>query len=226
MSEEARHLLLLGGGGHAAVVAESARAAGWSVTKYLDDDPGTEAAAGEIDLVRPGALGDLADLADAPERAAVHAAVGDAGSRTKWLALAAGFGLEIATVIDPSANVSPSARIGEGVFIAPRAVVNARARLGRGVIINTFAIIEHDGDVGAFSHIAPRAVLCGGVRIGEASLVGAGAIVCPGVTIGPRTTVGAGAVVTTDIEGDCTAVGAPARILDAARGQEGRRSGR
>jgi sugar O-acyltransferase (sialic acid O-acetyltransferase NeuD family) len=208
MSQTHRRLLLLGGGGHAAVVAESARAAGWDVTEYLDDDPGTEVAAGEVDLVRPGALGDLAERASAPDRAAVHAAVGDGESRAKWLALAEGFGLEIATIIDPSARVSPSARLDEGAFIAPSAVVNARARIGRGVIINTFAVVEHDCDIGPFSHIAPRAVLCGGVRIGEASLIGAGA------------------VATTDIDGGCTAVGVPARPLARTAGEGGARSSR
>ena len=219
-------LLLLGGGGHAAVVAESARAAGWSVTEYLDDDPATEAAAGEIGLVRCGALGDLAELAGAPGRAAIHAAVGDGESRAQWLALAEGFGLKIATIIDPSATVSPSARIGEGVFVAPRAVINARARIERGAIINTFAIVEHDCEVGAFCHIAPRSVLCGGAAIGEGSLIGAGAIVCPQVRIGRGVTLGAGAAATTDIDDDCTAVGVPARALAKAAGEGGARSSR
>jgi UDP-perosamine 4-acetyltransferase len=221
-----RDLILLGGGGHAAVVAESARAAGWDVTGYLDDDPATEAQAREVGLTRRGALADLADLAGAPGRAAIHAAVGDGGSRAKWLELAKGFGLKIATIIDPSATISPSARIGEGVFIAPHAVINARARIERGAIVNTFAIVEHDCEVGAFCHVAPRSILSGGAVIGEGSLIGAGAIVCPQARIGRAVTLGAGAVVTTDIDDDCTAVGVPARTLAASTGEGGARSSR
>jgi len=220
-----RRLILLGGGGHAAVVAESARAAGWSVTEYLDDDPGTEARARDVGLARRGALDDLAELAGARDSVAVHTAVGDGESRARWVMRAQELGLEIATIIDPTATVSPSARIDEGVFIAPRAVINARARIARGVIINTFAIVEHDCAIGAFSHIAPRAVLSGEVTVGEGTLIGAGAIVCPQVRIGRGVTVGAGAVATTDID-HCTAVGMPARALAKAAGEGGFRSSR
>jgi sugar O-acyltransferase (sialic acid O-acetyltransferase NeuD family) len=225
MSERGWPLLLLGGGGHAAVVAESARAAGWNVIGCLDDEEGSKAAASVIGLTRLGRSGQCRDiLAAHPVGTCLHAAVGDADRRRDWLD--AFRDLPLATIIDPSANVSPSAQIDDGVFIAPRAVINARARLGRGVIINTFAIVEHDCHIDPFSHIAPRAVLCGKVRVGKASLIGAGAIVCPGVTIGPRTTVGAGAVATTDIDGHCTVVGVPARVLEAVAGQEARQSGR
>jgi len=209
----AKKLLLLGGGGHAAVVAESARAAGWSVTEYLDDDPSAEVASIEIGLVRAGALDHLAWIAETAEPPAVHTAVGDAHWREIWSDRAKKEGLKIATIIDPSATVSPSAGIGEGVFIAPQAVINARAKLGRGSIINTFAIIEHDCDIGNFCHVAPRAVLCGGAAVGPGSLIGAGAIVCPNVTIGSRVTLGAGAVATTDMDDDCVAVGVPARPM-------------
>lgn len=209
----ARKLLLLGGGGHAAVVAESARAAGWSVAEYLDDDPSTEVASTEVGLVRAGALDDLAGIAETAEPPAIHAAIGDPQWREIWSDRAARLGLDIATIIDPTATVSPSATIDEGVFIAPQAVINARARIGRGSIINTFAIIEHDCDIGDFCHVAPRAVLCGGAAVGPGSLIGAGAIVGPNVTIGCRVTLGAGAVATTDMDDDCVAVGVPARPL-------------
>jgi sugar O-acyltransferase (sialic acid O-acetyltransferase NeuD family) len=101
--------------------------------------------------------------------------------------------------VDPSACISPSARLGEGVLVGPRAVINAFARLEEGVICNTGAIIEHECQLGAYVHLAPGAVLCGNVRIGAGSLIGANAVIRPGISIGSGACIGAGAVIVKDV---------------------------
>jgi acetyltransferase EpsM len=62
-------------------------------------------------------------------------------------------------------------------------------------------------------HIAPGAHLCGSVAIGAESLIGAGATVIPKCSIGARSVIGAGSTVITDLPGEITAVGRPAKIL-------------
>jgi acetyltransferase-like isoleucine patch superfamily enzyme len=54
-----------------------------------------------------------------------------------------------------------------------------------------------------------------GVSIGDGAWLGAGAKILDGVTIGDRAVVGAGAVVRDDVPAGATAVGVPARILNA-----------
>ncbi len=204
-----RTLLLLGGGGHAAVVAESARAAGWNVAGYLDDRP-EDGAAAQVRLKRLGAIRDLqAALAALPAGAFGHAAVGDPALRRRWLEEFGGAAAP--AVVDCSAAVSPSAVAAPGAFIGPRAVVNARAVIGRGAIVNSGAIVEHDCRLGEFCHIGPGAVLGGGAAVGAGALVGMNASVLPGIRIGARAVLGAGAVAAADVPPEVTAVGVPAR---------------
>lgn len=203
-----RPLLLLGGGGHASVVADAARAAGWMLLGYLDDDHDPSAPA-RLGLER---LGDLASLARivARERGLLgHAAVGAPELRRRF---SEALGERLAPpLVHPRACVSESARLEDGVFIGALAIVNPRATIGRGAIINSGAVVEHDCVVGEFAHVAPGAVLGGDVRVGEDALVGLGARVRPLIAIGRGATLGAGAVAVKDVEDGATVVGNPAR---------------
>lgn len=119
---------------------------------------------------------------------------------------------QYATLIHPSAVVSPSAVIGNGCVITAHAVINADSRIGRHSIINTGAVIEHDSELGDFVHVSPNATLTGAVKIKEGTHVGAGATAIPGVKIGEWSTIGAGATVIDDLPSYCTAVGVPACV--------------
>lgn len=82
-------------------------------------------------------------------------------------------GYRLPVIADPSAIISNTAIIEEGVFIGKQAIINADARVGKMAIINTRALIEHECVVGDFTHIAVGAVLCGQVKVGQDVLVGA-----------------------------------------------------
>jgi UDP-perosamine 4-acetyltransferase len=205
-------LVLLGGGGHAAVVVESARRAGFSVVGVAGTDapPPDAPFAGVPWIGDPDGAGASSLEALVAGGARLHAAAGDAAVRARWVGR---YGREaFAAVVDPSAIVSPSARIDEGAFIGPLAAVNARARVGIAAIVNTRAVVEHDCEVSAFAHVSPGAVLCGAVIVGEGAQVGAGAVVLPRQAIGAHSIVSAGAVVVESIGASVVAVGVPARV--------------
>lgn len=103
-------------------------------------------------------------------------------------------GFNIPTIVDPSAIISESAVIGEGVFVGKRAVVNSEAIIGKMSIINTGAIIEHECNVGDFTHVAVNATLCGQVNTGIASFVGASATILQCRIIPNNTIIPAGSV--------------------------------
>jgi len=202
---DGRSLVLLGGGGHAAVVAEAARSAGWTLCGYLDDAQDTEIAI-HLGLQRLGAIRDIDRI---PTAALGHAAIGDAKLRRQWLDA---LGDRAApAIVHETAVVSPSASLAQGSFVGPRAVVNAGAVVGRGVIVNTAAIVEHDCVLEAFCHVAPGAAMGGAAVAGEQCTIGLNASVLPGVRIGASATLGAGAVAVTDLPDGATGVGIPAR---------------
>ena len=103
-------------------------------------------------------------------------------------------------IVDPSAVVSASARIGEGTFVGKTAVVNAGAEVGKLCILNTKAVIEHDCVVGDFTHVAVSAVLCGGVHIGNRSFIGANATVIQGIYMPEEAFVPAGEIIRRNTE--------------------------
>ncbi|UYV12033.1 MAG: NeuD/PglB/VioB family sugar acetyltransferase [Phycisphaera sp.] len=198
-------LVLVGGGGHAKVVADAARAAGFNVAGFVDDDPEAKVPALEW-------LGGL-DRAREPW----IVCIGDVGTRMRVLGSLHG---QAAMVLHPAAILSERVEIGLGAFVGPGAVVNADAVVEDHAIVNSAAVVEHDARVGRGSHVAPGAVLCGNVDVGVGCLIGAGAVVLPGVGVGDGAIVGAGAVVTGAVPPRTRAVGVPARLLDA-RGARG-----
>ncbi|MFN0011982.1 MAG: NeuD/PglB/VioB family sugar acetyltransferase [Phycisphaerales bacterium] len=234
-SKEHRHawpLVLIGGGGHAVVVAEAVVLARRALAGFLDDNPGAAVATLSIQLPHPyappaylGGLGDLhalqgrdwiIALGHVKERRELLRAIGAMGPREPALAIshtaapAAAVG-GAASVVHPTAIVSPTCAVGEGVYIGAAAVVQPRARVGDHAIINTGAIVEHDVQIGENTHVAPGAVLGGGVRIGSDCLIGLGSRILPGVRVGDGATVGAGAVVARDVPAGATVVGVPAK---------------
>jgi len=195
-------LIVCGAGGHGLVVAESAAAGGWIVRGFVDDGD-CEKQVGRWPVLDASA----AEEADV----AVHVAIGDNAQRRKVTERFLKAGRRIATIVHPSAWISPSAQIGQGVYVGPHAAVNAETRIGDGVIVNTAAVIEHHCRVGRFTHVAPHAVLTGCVHVGQLVLIGAGAVVNPGVHVGDGVTVGAGAAVVSDTPDGQTVTGVPAR---------------
>ena len=140
----------------------------------------------------------------------IHLAIGNNAARQERGIQLLASGKHLYTIVHPSASVSPTALVGEGVLLAATCVVGPDARVGRGVIVNHGAVVDHDCKVGQFAHIAPNATLGGGVEVGDSAMIGAGAVVLPKCTVGAGAIVGAGAVVTLDVNPGETVAGIPA----------------
>ncbi len=115
--------------------------------------------------------------------------------------------------IHPSAVISGSVKMGDGVMIAANSTINPLVNIGRGVICNTSSSIDHECEIGDFVHVAPGAVLCGNVKVGHGTFVGANSVIRQGVTIGKNVLIGAGTVVIRDIPDNTMVIGNPQRIL-------------
>lgn len=104
-------------------------------------------------------------------------------------------GFSFASVIHPSAIVSRSARLGEGVQIMAGTVVQCDSVIGDNSILNTRSAVDHDCRIGHSVHIAPGCTLSGGVTVGDHSHIGTGAVIIQGITIGQSCLIAAGTTV-------------------------------
>ena len=143
----------------------------------------------------------------------VIVATGDNRLRQIRLQILEEYGIPIATIIHPSAIISPTAQVNCGSTILANAVIHTLARIGTGCIINTGAIVEHDCVVKDFVNISPNCAMAGHCSVESRAFLGIGSTLSPAVTIGEDAVIGAGAVVLTDIPAHATAVGVPAKII-------------
>jgi sugar O-acyltransferase (sialic acid O-acetyltransferase NeuD family) len=130
-------------------------------------------------------------------------------------ALDCGF-TQAATIVDPTACVATTTRLGEGVYINAGVVIGGCSVLDDFAFINRSASIGHHCELAAFVSIGPGAVLSGGVTLGRGAVIGAGAVVLPKIAVGENAVVAAGAVVTRSVPPQTLVAGNPARILKSA----------
>lgn len=120
--------------------------------------------------------------------------------------------LSFATLVHPTAYVSPLAQLAQGVFVGANSVIGPGVQLAEHVFVNRGVTIGHDTRIGAFSRIQPGSNLGGLSRIGRAVTVAIGATVIERLVIGDHAFIGAGAVVTGDVAPQVLVVGIPAKF--------------
>jgi len=135
------------------------------------------------------------------------------GERAEKIQNAKKLGFEaLVTIVDPSALVASTARIGRGVYISSGAVVASAAVLHNSVFVNRLASVGHHSLLDEFVSVGPGVSIASKVTIGRGTMLGAGATVAPGVTIGSNCVIAAGAVVHRDVPSNTVMIGNPARI--------------
>lgn len=84
---------------------------------------------------------------------------------------------QLATLIHPTAYVSPTAIINPGCVILPRAIINTDVVVGKGCIINLGAIVDHGCILEEGVHICLGAIVKSENRIKKCSKIEAGEVV-------------------------------------------------
>jgi len=121
------------------------------------------------------------------------------------------------TIIHPTASVSRTARLGNGVVIFQNATITSNAVIGDHVIVLPNTIISHDVFIGDYTSIAGGVVISGNARVGEACYLGANASIKDGVVIDDGSLIGMGSVVLKNVASNTVVVGNPARELRKTR---------
>ena len=157
-----KRLIILGTGGYGRTVADVAEQLGYS-TIVLDD----------ADTAHP--LSTFSSYID--EHTYFIPAFGNNAFRMEWINRIEESGGQLATLIHPTAYVSPTATINPGTVILPHAIINTDVVVGKGCIINLGAIVDHGCILEEVVHIAPGAIIKGENRIEKCSKVEAGEVV-------------------------------------------------
>jgi sugar O-acyltransferase (sialic acid O-acetyltransferase NeuD family) len=124
------------------------------------------------------------------------------------------FGMTFINAIHPSAIISKSVMLGEGVVIFPGVIINTDVRIGNNTIIATGSTIDHE------TLIEDHVLISAGVTVGaysvlkESCLLALGSKIISGVTVGSNTLVAAGAMVVKNIGDNKRVYGIPAKEKD------------
>lgn len=108
-------------------------------------------------------------------------------------------GAKFISLIHPTAYVSPSAKIGEGVVIGPMANIGPNVEIGDFTLINSRCSLGHDTKLGCYNFISPNVSFSGFTRIGDNNLFGINSATIPGIKVGNNNKVMAGMVLDKDI---------------------------
>jgi sugar O-acyltransferase (sialic acid O-acetyltransferase NeuD family) len=169
-----RTLLILGAGGHGKSVAEAALLSNqWASIVFADDSwPEQTEIAGFPIIAKIAGICNLK-----AEISAAIPAVGDNQLRKDWFVMLKDLNIPLATILHPTAIVSRSATIGDGVTIMAGSVVGVDVKVGDGVIINLLCAIDHDAEIGNFSHLRVGVLVAGGGNVKPLTLLAAGSII-------------------------------------------------
>lgn len=202
-------LIILGGGGHALVVAETIIAQDrYKLLGYIDFQ-----AHSRMDQLTTY-LGDYSEIpALSTHYPNLHAVVGIGANHIRLEEATNWPQLHWATIVHPTAWVSPSSTLGEGTVVFANASVQAFAQIGKHCILNTASTLEHETSIGDFTHVGPSATTGGGVTVGSMCFMGLSSTILPGLTLLDKSRLGAGAVLTKSPPHKGTFIGCPAKEL-------------
>ena len=161
-------LIILGAGGYGRTVADVAAQTGaYDQILFLDDNSQAE------DVI--GKCADYAAHKD--ENTVFYPAFGNNEGRVSWLKRLMENGCRIATIIHPTAYVSPTVRLAEGNAVLPHAVVNTGCEIKAGCIINCGAIVDHGCVIEEGVHVCLGAIVKAENRIPRLMKIEAGQVV-------------------------------------------------
>ena len=199
-----KRYFVYGAGGHALVVMDTAELCGFEITGFIDDfDHNEDRRVQGKPVYAPAII---------TENDVVFMGFGDNKMRQQIGESLLARGIEVRTLVHPSAIMSRYAQIGVGCYIGAHAIIDPGCEIGDFVIANKNSVISHNSVIGTATHVCPGAMCAGWCTVGKRCLLGIGTIVRERITIADDVRIGGGAVVVKDFtETGVLAYGVPAK---------------
>ena len=161
-------------------------------------------------------LGDDRVLPDYIKKGIKLAAMGVGGfvsneNRKKVFNNIKALGLTVVNVIHPSAIISKTVKLGEGIILFPGVILNTDVKVGDNTIIATGSTIDHETILGNHVLVSAGVTVGANTIIEDNVLLALGSKVISGVKIKKNVLVGAGAAVVNDIQENKKVLGVPAK---------------
>lgn len=159
-----QNLIIIGAGGLGREVYDLAIDTGeYTVRGFVDANP--SAAPGGAPV-----LGTPDDYEIQPGDVFV-CAIGNPVVRRKCVETLQQRGARFATLIHPTAIVSPTAQVGQGSIVKPYVTIGSLASVGEHTVVQPHATLEHDVRVGSFCLIGAGSVMQGATTAADATIL-------------------------------------------------------
>lgn len=199
-------IIFIGAGGHSKSVADAMDRSKYKLCGFIDENKKG------IHIGVPIFGERIEDVPNYKEYS-YFVSIGDVCYRKLWFDRLIEKNLKVINIIDPSAIISSSAKIGIGNFVGKMAVINADAEIGNNNVINTKALIEHECKVGSHNHLSTNSVINGNVIVEDGVFIGSSSVCNGQLKIEHDSIIGSGSVVIENVPAKVTVVGVPARVI-------------
>lgn len=207
-----KKIYILGAGGFGRELLQwikdiNAVAPTWEIGGFLDDNPhALDEYEHDTEIV-----GTIADWQ--PKEDEVFAlAFGSPELKRKIVAIMKAKGAQFATVIHPTALLSPFAHYGEGLIMFPYSKLSCNSTVGDFVTLLSTPI-GHDTTIGDYTVISGGCNIVRNVVIGRDVFLAAGVCIAQDIHIGDGAYLGLGSVILKDVAPGAKMFGNPARPL-------------
>lgn len=212
-------LLIIGAGGTSREIADAVRAINrqqprWNLLGFLDDDATKQGTSVDGSPI----LGALAATANYDAQFIIGIATWRNPEIRRDIVERLSLPRErYATIVHPSASISPNSVLGVGTAVLQNVVITPATTIGDHTLILQNVTMAHDQIVEDYVTIAPGATVAGFVNLRAGCYLGAGCTIMNGITVNSGALVGVGAVVMNEVPAGRTVAGNPARTLPDLR---------
>jgi len=117
------------------------------------------------------------------------------------------------TIVHPTAYISRTATLGNGVVILPNTTVASYATIGKHVIVLANSVINHNSVLGDGTILASSVIIAGNVHVGQCCYLGSNSTIRDNIEIEDYCLIGMGSNVVRSVETRSIVAGNPAKLI-------------